>query len=459
MIHSFHRRWPIRRMTRAVIHTVGCLVGALVVWPLSGDATEWFWPDTALLNAPSPRQNAAGIYDPIRDRVIIFGGRSSSGDLDDVWELELSRLYWSQLPTTGSAPSPRHTHNAVYDERTNEMLIWSGRSIDANGSQLHNDVHALDLATLSWRQIEPSTDPPVARYGTAAVFDAVSGEMVNFAGFTERGRFDDTWRLNPATGAWREVVTDERPGQRCLHAGALDAKGDRMIIFGGQRGNDALDDAWSLDLRTDTWRSLPSLPAGGRRFPAVAFDARSGQFLTFGGERDGERFSDLWALTFDAPADPSKARWHMMGEQGAGPVARDRAVLIYDTKRHRLVLFGGTGTSGHLNDTWTFSLPTPTAILTPDGPEPTSLALSSIYPNPFNGQVRIQVRVPGSQRAKVEIFDLLGRRIRRLPWVAGMTTITWDATAEDGQPVATGVYLVRLQAAESSVCRSVALIR
>lgn len=438
-------------------------VGILLI-PTMGRAQNWQQPTSAMTGAPAPRQNASAIYDQAGDRMVLFGGRSSSGDLADVWALDLSTLRWSTLSTTGTAPSPRHSQNAVLHTAAREMLIWSGRSIGAQGTQLHNDVHALDLTTSAWRLIEPATMAPVARYGTAAVFDVAAGELVNFAGFTERGRFDDTWRLDPATGIWREVTMDQRPGQRCLHTAAYDAAGERMIIFGGQRGADALDDVWSLDLRTDIWLALPPMPAGGRRFPAAAFDLQGERFYTFGGERKGVRFGDLWSLAIGGDTDAGDidaSAWEQVTAGADMPPVRDRAVLIYDERRHRLVLFGGTGEAGHLNDTWilTLSVPTPTLVGAVDEPVPTLAALPAIYPNPFNGQVLIQAQVPPAQLGRLMVYDLLGQRVRDLGAVQGAAQRTWDATTDAGQGVASGVYLVHLQTGVSSVQRRVVLIR
>ena len=47
--------------------------------------------------APSPRNNASAIYDPVAHRLVVFGGRSSKGDLNDLWSLDLNLMTWSEL--------------------------------------------------------------------------------------------------------------------------------------------------------------------------------------------------------------------------------------------------------------------------------------------------------------------------------------------------------------------------
>ena len=196
--------------------------------------------------APTPRSNSAAVYDPAGHRVVLFGGLRAGGDLNDVWELGLAPLAWRKItPDSGPKPDTRWSHNAVYDPAGHRMLVWSGRHL----GDFFNDVWAFDLSGHTWSQFSPETRP-ASRYGTAAVFDLRAGRLVTFAGFTDLGRFDDTWAFDPAASVWTDISTDPRPLARCLHTAAYDPVGYRMLIFGGQGGGNALNDLWSLDLDT-----------------------------------------------------------------------------------------------------------------------------------------------------------------------------------------------------------------
>lgn len=404
-------------------------------------------------SGPSSRRNAAAIYDPVGDRMILFGGRGSSGDLGDVWAFDLADDSWERIQPDGEGPTPRFTHNAVYDATGHRMLIWSGRMVDGSGSTLLNDVWALDLATDQWTSMAATTEIPVARYGTAAVFDPLAGSLVTFAGFTTQGRFDDTWRFDPTDGAWRDVTpASPQPGERCLHAAAYDSRRHRMIMFGGQRGSDALDDTWALDLATDIWTEMATASqTGGRRFPAVAYDTVGDRFLSFGGEQtDGTRGGDLWAL--DLPSD----RWSV--ETTAGPAPRDGAVLVYATSQSRLLMFGGTTSAGHEADTWSLHLEGPsTAVSTRESTVPKSLSLSA-YPNPFNASVvlDLHLELPG----RLTIYDTLGQPVRSLgTWSAGSARRLWDGCDQAGRDVASGVYLAVLKSSSARRVTRLALLR
>jgi hypothetical protein len=72
--------------------------------------------------------------------MILFGGRGSSGDLGDVWAFDLADDSWERIQPDGEGPTPRFTHNAVYDATGHRMLIWSGRMVDGSGSTLLNEA-------------------------------------------------------------------------------------------------------------------------------------------------------------------------------------------------------------------------------------------------------------------------------------------------------------------------------
>jgi hypothetical protein len=76
------------------------------------------------------------------------------------------------------------------------------------------------------------------------------------------------------------------------------------------------------------------------------------------------------------------------------------------------------------------------------------LAMSA-HPNPFNPRVTLELAVPAAGRAVVEVFDLRGRRVRRLlagELARGRHAVTWDGADDQGRAVGAGVYVARLRA-------------
>ena len=429
--------------------------------------------------APSPRRNAAAVYDPIDHQLILFGGRSSSGDHGDLWRFDLSAHEWERLEVAAPGPVPRFTHNAVYDMASHRMVVWSGRKIDADGQELFSDVWAFDIGEAEWTLLQPSTERPQRRYGTAAVYDPLSHALINFAGFTLDGRFDDLWRFDLASALWEELAPSGNPGERCLHTAAYDALRGRMIIFGGQRGADALGDVWALDLRAHSWEELDSAAGpGGRKFAASVYDPVHDRFLVLGGDTGTEKDGSVWALNMAATT------WEQLRPAGEAPAARDGAVAVYVAPEQRLVLFGGTG-DGHLGDIWSLSLPVATAVTgradadrasadranadRADARTPDASGLGQNHPNPFNATTVIPFRVaaastPGGQGVPVElaVYDVLGRRVRdlvRAPLTPGHHQVSWHGDDDGGRAVGSGVFFYRLSTPGARTTRKLLLIR
>jgi len=83
-------------------------------------------------------------------------------------------------------------------------------------------------------------------------------------------------------------------------------------------------------------------------------------------------------------------------------------------------------------------------------------------PNPAFGSTRIAFRLDEPGTARVEIFDLSGRRVRALLGAtlqAGEHGVTWDGSRDDGRRASAGVYTVRVSAAGRVESRGLAWLR
>ncbi len=70
------------------------------------------------------------------------------------------------------------------------------------------------------------------------------------------------------------------------------------------------------------------------------------------------------------------------------------------------------------------------------------------YPNPFKEQTTIVFDVKKEEHVKIEVFDLLGRKINTLldGVVSGKQRITWNATNYNEHKLSAGIYLISIQA-------------
>src|SRR5262249_5726986 len=142
---------------------------------------------TPLGTPPSARTGSRAIYDPVRDRMLVFGGTPAGNvDLNDVWSLTLSGSpAWTLLSPTGNAPEGREVHTAIYDPVRDRMLIFGGYA--AVGNTALNDVWSLALSgTPAWSKVSTGA-PPAARYHHTAIYDPIRDRMVVFGGGNTTG--------------------------------------------------------------------------------------------------------------------------------------------------------------------------------------------------------------------------------------------------------------------------------
>ena len=102
-------------------------------------------------------------------------------------------------------------------------------------------------------------------------------------------------------------------------------------------------------------------------------------------------------------------------------------------------------------------VPAATAIATETTTTPSAFALGANYPNPFNPATTIPFAVPAEAGdVDLSIYNVLGQPIRQVwngPLAAGEHRLAWDGRDAQGQSVAAGVYLYRLQVGEQTRIR------
>src|SRR5439155_27297482 len=113
--------------------------------------------------SPDARYRHTAIYDPAGDRMVVFGGNDRTLR-NDVWALSLGGSpAWSALLAAGSSPAGRSDHAAIYDPVRDRMVVFGGY-----GGGYRNDVWAL-----RWGKpvsVPGDADTPPHRFEVARVW-------------------------------------------------------------------------------------------------------------------------------------------------------------------------------------------------------------------------------------------------------------------------------------------------
>jgi hypothetical protein len=92
---------------------------------------------------------------------------------------------------------------------------------------------------------------------------------------------------------------------------------------------------------------------------------------------------------------------------------------------------------------------------------PVRFALEQNEPNPFSEATAIRFALPVAARARLEIFDLAGRRVRLLAdeeLPPGHHAVRWDGRDDAGRSVPPGVYVYGIRAAGFRAQRKVVVV-
>ncbi|MGO4181163.1 cadherin-like beta sandwich domain-containing protein [Paenibacillus sp. TAF43_2] len=152
---------------------------------------------------------------------------------------------------------------------------------------------------------------------------------------------------------WEKIESNIKPSPRMGAAMAFDEKNGKVIMFGGEGTSGLLKDNFLWDGETKQWQKLAdsSVPSGlvARKGAAITYDPNLERLVMFGGEGASGVLNDIWV-------------WHGEVLQWKpllipAPSARAGAQFAYDGQN--LVLFGGYTLSGstknRLADTWIFN--------------------------------------------------------------------------------------------------------
>lgn len=293
---------------------------------------------------PSARVDGTIAYDSSERRLYLFGGRDNTAR-NDLWVYSLGERRWSEVRTSGALPPARFGHTLVFDTARRQLVLFGGQA-----SGFFSDVWAFDPVRAAWRQLARDEAGPSRRYGHSAIYDPARNRMVISHGFTDAGRFDDTWAFDLGANTWRNLTPQgTRPLRRCLHHAVLDEAGGQMLLYGGCAsgfGPCPLDDLWAFDLATNRWteRQATSRPAGREHY-GISFDAARGRLVLFGGSGGG-LLNDTWLY------DPRANTWQRAAIAGEPPSPRSRHQSAYAADRGITFFFGGTTNQGLTQELW-----------------------------------------------------------------------------------------------------------
>jgi outer membrane protein assembly factor BamB len=205
------------------------------LWALNDDGGTLSWePLSPAGAAPPARYGHTMVFDKTHDRLLIFGGYTPGGITNDVWSLSLfGTPAWSQIVPDGAPPTERYDHAAIYDPVGDRMIVYGGRGTTPRP----RFTWSLELSgTPRWVRL-PTVDP-LPRAGHSAVYDPVEDRMVILGGAPYQGLVtNELWELSlVGTPTWNQLAPSGSIQTLTDQSAIYDPVGDRMLVFGGSNG-------------------------------------------------------------------------------------------------------------------------------------------------------------------------------------------------------------------------------
>ena len=285
-------------------------------------------------------------------KMVIFGGESSKGLLNDCWIL-------SEIP---------------------DVVDSDGSNSSSSGDQMTSMKYKPFefMSDYEWISCDPGNNPdptknesslkPQARYGHQAIL--FHNFLYVVAGFAQNGKRisakQDIWKLemihdpSPRGVRWVELIaTTKTPAARGYHAMWL--SGFKIVLHGGTgpkgTGVGAVQgDTWLFDLFTEEWQQKASSAA----VPVMSHLSinplnNAARAISFGGRDSyGKPSGRLYTFAASKSADP----WDRVYPSGVRPTRRTGNTMLYDEGSSRLITSFGMDGDGMQDDTWILDLST-----------------------------------------------------------------------------------------------------
>ena len=216
-------------------------------------------------------------YDGLRDRIVLFGGADGDSLFNDTWEWDGNN--W-QLMHPKHAPSPRCCTAMAYDSDVKKVILYGGW--DSRKNVFLSDVWSWDGQ--DWSEL-PASTPQMS--GHFLVDFPPKNEVLSIMTPGETWAWDGR-RL-------RSLELERIPGRSEVRA-VYDSNNQRIILFGGIRDKNFLDDTWIFDGESWFEISLPSSPPP-RWGHVMFYDTKRDSVIVFGGVKSDNQFSnETWEL-------------------------------------------------------------------------------------------------------------------------------------------------------------------
>ena len=271
-----------------------------------------------------------------------------------------------QPPTAAASQAPLQFDLMTYDERSRRLVL-----VNAYREPKPELAQLWTFDGKAWARLNGAG--PSMRTNAAAAYDSrrhrlvLHGGVGNLASREKDDRRGDTWEWDGER--WHQM-TDTTVGMRDHHAMAYDAARGKTVMYGGVSSDRTQPrERWEMPSDTWTWNGSRWTKEATEGPPArvgvsLVYDGNREEVLLFGGSGQSGRLNEMWAW--------NGRTWRKASERG--PSTRTGQAMVFDRRAGIVLLFGGNAGGTRLDDFWQW-----------DGERWTEIAVTGLKPGARNG--------------------------------------------------------------------------
>lgn len=271
--------------------------------------------------------------------LLMAGTNGTNIRLNDTWRSMDRGVTWTEVnASSGWAGRSAPTSVVLKD---GSIVLMGGYWLNEVGSK--NDVWRSADKGATWRLVTASAGWST-RYGHNSVL-LPDGSIVLTGGW-HSDAMNDTWRSTDKGATWTLMNASSGWPVRSLHSSVV-LKDGSILLMGGDDGTTVYNDTWRSTDKGATWTLVTARAGWPARMGHSSVLMPDGSIVLMGGLDDTYTYlNDVWRST------DSGVTWTRVNA-GAGWSARryPGCVLMPDGS---ILLTGGRGDSGPMNDTWRF---------------------------------------------------------------------------------------------------------
>lgn len=274
--------------------------------------------EDALAAEPSGRARSEMAYDPVRQKIVIFGGDALDRVLSDTWLYDCATRTWEQrFPE--KCPAPRAGHVLAWLPKAGKAVLAGGYSRD----WLAQEIWTYDVAANTWKLLlhVPLVAEDYGRQKFSPNVPRVTSRVPQVGAVNDEDVLVCVTPANPALITWACKVDPEKADEAATAAHASSSGSytfsriDPATWEEAAKPNPEKARQFLEGLAANQWTAMPFpkyAPGATNRWGTTAYDPDRHQFLFWGGghatsmEDDVSHFSvrgSFWTVGYH-PDDP-----------------------------------------------------------------------------------------------------------------------------------------------------------